>query len=220
MAARALVMLATLCALSADRVGADDLTWSAANQRTSLAEGNEFMLLSGNAKIRSGSMEIEADEIEATGKNSRYIYCRGSVRVSDPERGIRLQSASLFYDRELEITRIDGYSELIDLTNDVVVKGGFLEYLGQEELIVIQIGVRILKVTDESEITCRAEFARYEREKNLLELTGVPRVTRNEDEYSASRILINLDTDEIILEDGVRGRIVDTGEPDGSSEAR
>lgn len=198
-------------ALLTHPVSAETLSWSADNQRTSLAEGKEYMILSGNATIRSGSTEIVANEIEATGTDFRYIYCRGNVRVDDSERGIRLTSEELFYDRELEITRIDGYTEMQDLTNSVVVKGGFFEYLGREELVVIQIGVRILKATEDTKITCRSEFARYQRDEEILELTGVPKVTRNEDEYTASRIVINLDTDEIVLEEGVRGTIADSG---------
>ena len=197
--------------LSVAPIGAETLTWSADSQRTSLAEGNKHMILSGGAVIRSGSTMISAEEIEATGDEFRFVYCRGSVKVYDDERGIRLQSDTLFYDRELEITRIDGYAEMQDLTNEVVVKGGYFEYLGQDELVIIQIGVRILKVTEDTELTCRAELARYQRDTEILELTGLPRVTRNDDQYSASRIVINLDTDEIVLEEGVTGTIVDSG---------
>ncbi len=190
---------------------AEELSWSADSLRASLAKGSKYMILSGNAVVTSGSTVISADEIEATGDDSRYLFCRGNVRVFDEERGIRLKADTLFYDRELEITRIDGYAEMEDLTNEVVVKGGYFEYLGQEELVIIQIGVRILKVTDETELTCRAELARYQRDTETLELTGLPRVTRNDDVFAASRIVINLDTDEIVLEDGVTGRIVDSG---------
>ena len=190
----------------------EKLNIRANSQRTRFAKGKEYTLMSGDVTIRSGSTEISADEIEATGEQYRYMFCRGNVRLYDPERGVRIECEELFYDRELEITRIDGYSEMQDLTNNVVVKGGFFEYLGKEELVMIQIGVRILKVTEDTEITCRAEFALYQRDVELLELTGVPRVTQNEDEYTAARIVINLDTDEITLEGGVRGTIVDSGE--------
>lgn len=209
---RASILLFALSCVGVTVVGGETLSWQAESQRASIADGKEYMILSGNAKIQSGSTEIEADEIEASGDNWRYVFCRGSVEVYDAERGIRLQSENLFYDRELEITRIDGYTEMQDLTNEVVVKGGFFEYLGQEELVVIQIGVRMIKITEDSELTCRAELARYRRDTETLELTGVPRVTRNDDEYSASRITINLETDEIILEEGVRGSIVEGSE--------
>jgi len=209
----ALVLLSLLMLAVCVRSGAETLSWEADTQRASIADGKEFMVLSGNAVIRSGSTEIRADEIEASGDEWRYIFCRGAVSVFDSERGIRLSSDRLFYDRELEITRIDAYTEMQDLTNQVVVKGGFFEYLGQEELVVVQIGVRIIKITEDSELTCRAELARYQRDLDVLELTGVPRVTRNNDEYSASRIVINLATDEIVLEDGVRGTIVEKSQP-------
>lgn len=204
-------VVAALLLFAANLPGAD-LSWSARSERSSFAKGKEYMILSGDANIRSGSMEIQAENIEASGKNLRYVYCSGSVKVNDSERGIRLQCENLFYDRELEISRVDGYTEMQDLTNEVVVKAGFFEYLAQEDLLILQIGVRILKVTDKTEITCRAEFAKYQRDKNLLELTGVPWVTRNEDKYSASRIVIDLDTEEISLEGGVTGTSVDSGD--------
>ena len=208
--------LTALTVIFVGSVSSESLSWSAGNQRTILAEGKEYMSLSDGAEIRSGSIRISADEIEASGADFRYVFCTGDVRVFDEERGIRLQSTNLFFDRELEITRIDGYTEMQDLKNEVVVKGGFFEFYGEEETAIIQIGVRILKVTEDTELTCRAEYARYERETETLELTGVPRVTRNKDEYSASRIIINLKTDEILLEEGVRGSIVDSGDKDSA----
>ncbi len=188
----------------------DEVSWSAGTQRASLAEGKEYTLLSGGATVRSGGTVIDADRVEITGDNFRYFQCRGDVRVRDDKRGIRLQSETLYYDRIEEIIRVDGYVEMQDIENNVVVKSGYFEYLGNEETLYLQIGVRILKVTEDSELTCRSEFARYNRDESILELSGLPRVTRNGDQYSALRITINLDTDEITAEDRVRGTVVDT----------
>ena len=52
-----------------------------------------------------------------------------------------------------------------------------------------------------------AEFARYDRRANTLELSGLPVVTWKGDEYRASRIFIDLDADTIRLEGTVRGQI-------------
>jgi hypothetical protein len=95
-----------------------------------------------------------------------------------------------------------------DLKNDVVARGGFFEYFGNEEIAFIQIGVRILKIDEDTELACRSEFARYLRDDEILELSGMPRVTRNKDIYSAARITINLDTDEILLDRDVSGTLI------------
>ena len=188
----------------------DSLLWTTGTQKTIFAEGREHSLLSGGAWISSGSIEIVAEEIELFGKDFRYALCRGSVRLTDLEREIILETEVLFFDRQEEIMRIDAYMEMQDMKNEVVVKGGFFEYFGKQEEIIIQIGVRIFKVSEESEIACRSEFARYDRENNVLELSGLPRVLRNDDEYRAARIVVNLDTDEILLEQGVSGTVVES----------
>ena len=121
----------------------------------------------------------------------------------DASRGIELSSRELFYDRQQKIARIKGNAVMSDLKNEMVVKGGFIEDRDTEKLTVVQIGVRILK----KDLVCRSEFARYWREKKILELSGMPWVSRKGDVYQAARITINLDTEEINLEGDVKGTI-------------
>jgi lipopolysaccharide export system protein LptA len=56
-------------------------------------------------------------------------------------------------------------------------------------------------------MTKRSEFAKYNREKETLELAGMPIVIWKDDEYRASRITINLDTDNINMTGEVSGTI-------------
>ena len=60
-----------------------------------------------------------------------------------------------------------------DLKNEMVVKGSFMEDRDSEGLTIVQIGVRILK----KDLVCRAEFAKYWRDRKMLELSGMPFVT-------------------------------------------
>jgi lipopolysaccharide export system protein LptA len=90
-----------------------------------------------------------------------------------------------------------------DLKNEMVVKGGFIEDRDTEQITIVQIGVRIFK----KDIACRAEFAKYWREKKILELSGMPWVSKGADVYQAARITINLDTEDISLEGDVQGTI-------------
>jgi lipopolysaccharide export system protein LptA len=199
--------------LSAVLLPADTFTFKSERMSTVVAEGQERTLLSGNARIVSNETRIEADEIELFGDESRYAVCSGDVTVKDEQQGILLTCDELFFDRERELSRVNGYCEMIDQKNELVVKGGFLENYGEEEITIIQIGVRILK----EDMSCRSEFARYRRKDDTLELSGMPYVFWKGDEYQASRIIINLDTDEIRLEGEVQGTITTEEEEESES---
>ena len=198
-------------------VAAESFSFSSDSLTTVTAEGRERTLLRGNARVISESTEMTADRIEIFGEDSRYIVCTGDVRVVDSEQGIRLESQKLFYDRDLDIIRIDGYANMVDEKNELIVEGGFLENLGDEDITVIQIGVRIMK----PDMVSRSEFARFNREEEILELSGNPHVIWKGDEYRASRIVMNLDTEEITLEGSVQGTVQETEdetEEDGEND--
>lgn len=186
---------------------ANDLQFSADHMTTVLAKGKEHTILSGHAKITNNGTVITANQIELYGPNFRYAQCSGNVDVVDPKRGITLKAQNLFYDRTEDLSRVEGYAQMQDTKNQLVVKGGFLENRGNEEVTIIQIGVRILKVADKQEMACRSEYARYNRKSDSLLLSGNPVVFWKGDEYRASQISINLKTDEINLEGEVSGKI-------------
>lgn len=195
-----------LLAIAAAGYAADTetFTYSGDSVRATLAKGAERAVLTGHATVRSDDVLITADEIELLGKDFTVALATGTVHVVDAKRGIDLTAANLWYDRKEKITRIRGSAEMADLSNEIVVKGGFLEDRNEEGLTIIQIGVRIFR----KELVCRSEFAKYWRDKKILELTGMPWVSRKGDEYRAAKITINLDTEEIVLEGSVQGTAV------------
>ncbi len=167
------------------------------------AEGRERTVLSGNARVQSDQFDITADEIELFGDDFRYVRASGALRIEELERGLVLTGGSLFVDRERDLMRVEGSAEMEDRENELIVRGGFIEYRGEEELTIVQIGVRILR----DDLVTRSEFARYRRDADELELSGLPRIVWRDDEYSASRIVINLETDEITLRGEVRAQL-------------
>jgi lipopolysaccharide export system protein LptA len=100
--------------------------------------------------------------------------------------------------------RIQENAVMEDKENEIVVKGGLIENWEDEEITIIQIGVRILK----KDMICRSEFARYLRKEEKLELSGMPRVFWKGDEYKAMKIYVDLDNDEIKLEGNVQGEVL------------
>ena len=63
---------------------------------------------------------------------------------------------------------------------------------------------------------CRSEFARYQRDKKILELSGMPWVSKGNDVYQGTRITIDLDTEEVNAEGNVQGTIQNVA-PSGSA---
>jgi lipopolysaccharide export system protein LptA len=176
--------------------------------QTIFAKGKERTLLTGNARVVSDDNHITANSIELYGKNNTYILCTGNVRLINTEKGIDVTCEKMFYDRKLKRSRMQGNAVMVDRENEIVVKGGFIEDNEEQEITIIQIGVRILR----EDMVCRSEFARYLREEEKLELSGMPIVHWKGDEYRASKIYIDLDKDEITLEGDVSGELTEEEE--------
>ncbi|HUX52228.1 MAG TPA: LptA/OstA family protein [Spirochaetia bacterium] len=196
-----------LAAASAPVWAVTDIQFSADQLDSTLAKGNEHTTLVGNARVHTKNTEIHADRIELYGTDFRYAICTGHVDVVDSERNIHLTGDTFFYDRQTEIARMEGNAVMEDMKNEVVVKAGFIESRGQENVVLIQIGVRIFK----KNVVARSEFAIYHRDTDKLELSGMPVAYYKGDEYRAGRISIDLKTDDISLEGQVSGQIVTTG---------
>ena len=183
-------------------------TFSSDHTSISMSKGQEKTVLTGNAEIISDSIDIRADSIELFGPDFRYALCSGKVTAIDDHQGIKLITQNLFYDRDKKRLVIKGYAEMIDQKNSIVVKGSYFESFSDEKITLIQIGVRIMKASKDSTLTARSEFARYDRSKNTLDLSGMPVVFKDNDEFRSTRITVNLDTDEITLFGKVSGTVV------------
>ncbi|TVQ36669.1 MAG: hypothetical protein EA384_14025 [Spirochaetaceae bacterium] len=183
--------------------------------RIVFAEGRERTRLTGNARVISDDTEIEADQIEIYGDDFRFAVATGNVRVVEREQEIVLTADRLIYDRRERITRAEGNAIMEDQRNETVVKGALLENRARDNLTIVQVGVRILG----DDLTTRSEFARYRREQNVLELSGLPVVFWKGDQYRAARIVIDIDRDEISLQGEVRGTITTAGEEEADDDA-
>jgi lipopolysaccharide export system protein LptA len=167
------------------------------------ASGKKLTILSGAAEVVSDDLVLQADRIELSGDDNRFVDCSGSVSGTDEKKGIHFRSERLRYDRELKIARLEGDSTLEDKENSVVAKGRFIEYNDEAGTTILQVGVRIFK----DELVCRSEYALYRRKEKLLELTGLPVVFREGDEFRSDRMKVDLETDDITMEGAVTGSL-------------
>jgi lipopolysaccharide export system protein LptA len=183
---------------------ADTFRFTGNRMSTSLAKGKERTLLRGNAKIRSEETEITATEIEIYGKDFQFAECRGSVVARDIKKDLFITCDSLRYDRIANNILAEGNAYMEDGKNEIIIRGHRLENRDKEDIVIIQIGGRIIK----KDLAARSEFTTYRRSENLLELSGLPVLFWKKDEYRAGRIVMNLDTEEITLLGDVSGTIV------------
>jgi lipopolysaccharide export system protein LptA len=198
-----LPILAVLAVLALSPAAADSFRFSGDRTEIVLAEGRERTLLRGNARVVSSDITLEAEEIELSGTDFRYAVTRGRVRVTDAARDMTITANTLRFDRETENSRATGDVTVEDRANDLVVKGGYLETREGGDLLFMQIAVRVLQ----DDLTARAQFLRYRRLEEVLELSGFPVVYWKGDQYRATRIILNLDTEEIEMQGQVEGSI-------------
>lgn len=193
---------------------ADTFSFSGDRTEVVLTEGRERTLLQGNAVVQSDAIELRADEIELSGENFRYAESLGRVAVYDSERSVRISAATLRFDRETENSLASGAVIIEDEENELLLKGEHLETREGGDLIFVQSAVRVLK----EDLTARAQFLRYRRNEEILELSGFPVVFWKGDEYRATRIVLNLETDEIEMQGQVQGEIVVEDENEDENE--
>ncbi len=190
-------------ALASGAAFAEPFSFSADRVESVLAAGKERTVLAGRAKVQSGSLAISADRIEISGEDWSLIVCEGAVSAVDSERGIAIETPRLSYDRKRKLSLMEGPSALEDRKNAVLLKADWIQDDGEMELTLAQVNVRILK----DRLACRAQYAMFRRSAKELELSGAPAVYKDGDEYRATRIIVNTETEEVRLEGAVRGRV-------------
>jgi len=181
----------------------DTFTFRADNMSGGKATGREITVLTGNAEVRSDNLFLQAERIEISGSNNRFIDCSGNVHGHEEEKNIIFLTDRMRYDRTLKLARLEGNSTMEDRKNEIVARGRFIEYDDENEVAIIQISVRLFK----DNLVCRSEYALYRRIEKTLALSGFPLVYKKEDEYRADRIRVDLDTDDVVMEGDVKGSL-------------
>jgi len=180
-------------------------TWRFTAQRVSSvqSESESLTVLDGAARVESDTMVILADHLELAGPDYDRISGFGSVSVDDRDEGLQVRSGRFEYDRDSDIIRFRDQVTLVDEGEGIVIRCESLDLLNQDDLAVMQISVRLIQ----EDTVCRGEYATFQRNENLLEISGRPVVWRDGDEYRADRIRVDLDTDEIVMEGTVAGAL-------------
>lgn len=205
---RALLAFTLFFFLSPTLHGASDpISFQGGYTRAVMKEGRESIILSEGAVVSSGSITLEAQTIEIIGSGARYISGSDSVRITDTENNLTILCSSISFDRETEQLLADGWVEIQDLENEVMASGAFLSYGRLEGIMRLQVAAKLLHHTDSGPMVCRAHSIEYDRNAMRLLLVGNVSITWKTDQYEASSAMVNLETEEIIMEGGIKGTV-------------
>lgn len=194
-----------LLAFAALPLAADTISFNGGYTKVDLQEGKKSVTLSGGATVSTDQVDLESDSISIYGENYRYVSCTGNVSAVEKEHGISFKSPTLFYDRTKGKVTSDSWIEIQDNENQAALSGAWFEFDMQKRFIKLQMMARVIKVTDEGLMVCRADSIEYDGENNMVSLKGGATVNWNDDTYSAAMITVNLDTNEITLYGSISG---------------
>ena len=195
----------SLIPLSAEKIifSANRMTGQAGNSSTTTT-------LSGNAYIKTETMEIQADDVELSGDNYRYIKASGNITGKNTESHMDFTCESLEYDRTTKIALLKGNVKLDDKDNDVRAESQIIEYNQDLEIAILQVQIRL---TQKDNI-CTGSYAVYYKTSQLLEISGNAQVQQKEDVFRAQNITLDMNTQDITLGGNVKGKVTDTKKAD------
>ena len=203
-----------LMSMAAGGLFAENITFSASRMTGQAGNSNTTTTLSGNAYIKTESMEIQADEVSLSGDNYRYIKAAGNISGKNLEAHMDFTCDSLEYDRTTKIALLKGNVKLDDKDNDVRAEAQIIEYNQENEIAVLQIQIRLTQ----KENVCSGSYAIYYKNTQLLELSGNAQVKQKDDTFRAQNITLDMNTQDITLGGNVKGKVTETKESEEKPE--
>ena len=202
------VTLLFLLTLTASPLFAEKIIFSANRMNGQAGNSNTTTTLSGNAYIKTESMEIQADDVELSGDNYRYIKASGNISGKNTKTNMDFTCDSLEYDRTTKIALLKGNVKLDDKENDVKAESQIIEYNQDTEIAVLQIEI---KLTQKDNI-CSGSYAIYYKTTQMLELSGNAQVKQKDDIFRAQNITLDMNTQDITLGGNVKGKVTEVKE--------
>ena len=180
-------------------------SWSASD--LVMREGEKSVNLKNGAEVTTGSLYIKAQEMSLSGDDWKNISAKGDINISDKERGIEINTESLWYDREDELLVISSWFEIDDTNEELYAQAGSLSYDMKNEKLEMGMQVTLFKIAEGEVMKCTSESVTYDKTSGLLTLKGGAKVLWKGDNYEAQ--IINVDTNDntISLSGRIKGSI-------------
>lgn len=183
------------------------ITFSGGESILVMREGEKSVNLKNGAEVTTGSLYIKAQEMSLSGDDWKNISAKGDINISDKERGIEINTESLWYDREDELLVISSWFEIDDTNEELYAQAGSLSYDMKNEKLEMGMQVTLFKIAEGEVMKCTSESVTYDKTSGLLTLKGGAKVLWKGDNYEAQ--IINVDTNDntISLSGRIKGSI-------------
>ena len=204
-----------LCLFAASVLHAEKITFSAGNMSGQAGDSSATTTLTGGAFIQTSSMEISAEEIELSGDDYRFINARGNISGKNLETKMEFTCDSMSYDRQTKVAVLQGNVHLVDLENDVKADAQIIEYNQDTNIAVLQIDINLTQKKN----VCTGSYAVYQKNEQMLEISGNAQVKQDQDVFRAQMITLNLDTQNITLSGNVKGSVTESAKKEEGEDA-
>ena len=194
---------------------AEKIIFSANRMTGQAGNTNTTTSLSGNAYIKTETMEIQADDVELSGDNYRYIKATGHINGKNLKTNMEFTCDSLEYDRTTKLASLKGNVNLEDKDNDVKAKAQIIDYNQDTEIAILQVQINLTQKDN----VCSGSYAVYYKKAQLLEISGNAQVKQDDDVFRAQHITLDMDTQDITLGGNVKGTVTDTKQPEEEKPA-
>lgn len=162
-----------------------------------------YTVLSGNATVKTSTMEISADRIELSGEEFNYIKASGNIKGKNTESELEFSAQEMEYNQDTKLVILTGDVELKDERNNVTAKAQAIEYDQNTDVAVMQIDVELTQKQN----VCKAAYSIYRKKEQTLELSGNATVKQKDDTFRAQSIKFNMETEEIQMDGNIRGTV-------------
>lgn len=208
------VLISLLLIFVFNHLFCEEIFFSANSMTGQAGNSNSTTNLLGEAFVQTESMKIQADSIELSGEDYRFINADGKVSGQNFSSNLDFSCDSLSYDRTTKIATLFGNVNLKDNDNDVTAKAQMIEYNQTANKAILQIKIDL----KQKENQCTGSYAVYLKNEQILELSGNAQIKQKDDTFRAQHISLNMETQEITLDGNVRGSIKETKSENSSDE--
>lgn len=208
------IVLFSLLAFSFNFLFAEKIIFSANSMSGKSGDSNTTTSLSGNAYIKTNTMEIQAEDVTLSGDDYRYIKATGEVLGKNLETNMEFTCDELSFDRTTKVAELKGNVNLIDIDNDVKAQAQIIVYDQDKDIAILQIQINLTQKDN----VCSGSYAVYYKKNQILELSGNAQIKQKEDIFRAQHITLDMDSQDITLGGNVRGTVKDSKEKDEETQ--
>jgi lipopolysaccharide export system protein LptA len=180
------------------------------NQKVFIAQGNAHVTIDEN-DVYCDEMEIYLTEDDNVDK---ALFKKNIIIFQDKDKIHIGGEYAEYYKKDKQFV-IRENAFYIDVDNEVAVFGDSINNHDKEKVAIIQGNVRIFQ----KDIYAKGAFVKYTKNDKQMEISGFPSIENQGSEYSAKKIIIDVDNNTFLLEGGLEATILNESPDEKKDES-